>query len=365
MRILILESYASATFGGAEKSMSAFSKYLEDSGHEVFLVCEKLGDYDVKKSNILVLNLQPPQVQGVFSYLKSIIAVNRFIKENKIDLLLTHTIHAFPLIRLVKQLTGIKTMVYFKWVHNYNSIGRLNKWGLRGIENYTAINDFVGNYWNSHLKSNTKISYVPDGVSFELLDKAIGKPERENCTQLLYFGRIIEGKGLHLLIKALALLPHTFTLKVLGSFDPKSENQVDADYHSQIQSLVKDLKLEDRIHFEGHVENVHPFILNGSLVVVPSIVNDAQPFAILESFALNCPAIGTDRGGIPAIFKNDNFWYCEPDASSISGKIQDILSMPPQELRTKTQRMATSILNRYNIENTQRQLMELCELISK
>ncbi len=164
MNILILDGNASSTFGGAEKSMSVFSEYLEKSGHEVFLVCEKYSDYAVKKGRVEVINLQPPNVQGFFPYLNCVWKLIKFIKKYKIDLLITHTIHAFPMIRIVKTLTGIRTLVYFKWVYNKASIGSLNKWGLRGIKNYVAINEIVGNYWATNLPRNTKMEYLADGI---------------------------------------------------------------------------------------------------------------------------------------------------------------------------------------------------------
>ncbi len=364
MKILIVDGNASSTFGGAEKSMSVFSEYLEKSGNEVFLVCEKFTDYAVQYERVEVINLQPPNVQGVFSYLKSVEKLVRFIKKNKVDLLITHTIHAFPMIRIVKYITGIRTMVYFKWVYNKNSIGSLNKWGLRGIKNYVANNEMVGSYWARHLPPTTKLDYVADGILLNLSDSSLVY-DKENKNQILYFGRIIEGKGLHLLIKALSMLPEKYALKVLGAFNPKSANTMEATYHSSIVRLVEELQLKERVFFEGHVKNVNEFIKNASLVVVPSIVDDAQPFSILESFALKCPAIGTNRGGIPTIFENDTFWYCEPNANAIFKKIEEVLNTDSDVLKNKTETVFNSILRRYNSENTQKLLLDFCETAVK
>ncbi len=364
MRILIVDGNASSTFGGAEKSMSVFSEYLEKTGNEVFLVCEKFTDYAVQNERVEVINLQPPNVQGVFSYLKSVQKLVRFIKKSKIDLLITHTIHAFPMIRIVKSITGIRTMVYFKWVHNQNSIGSLNKWGLRSIKNYVANNEMVGNYWARHLTPYTKIDYITDGILLNLSDSSLVH-DKENQNEILYFGRIIESKGLHLLIKALSMLPEKYTLKVLGVFNPKSANTKEATYHSSIVRLVEELQLKERIFFEGHVKNVNEFIKNASLVVVPSIVDDAQPFSILESFALKCPAIGTNRGGIPTIFENDTFWYCEPNENAIFKKIEEVLNTNSDVLKSKTETMFNSIIRKYNVENTQKLLLDFCETAVK
>lgn len=363
MRVLILETYASATYGGAEKSMSAFSEYLENAGHEVFVVCEKLMDYAVEKERVLILDTQPPGVQGHWSYLRSLLKVRNFVKKHRIELLLTHTIHAFPFIRLLKNMTEIRTILYFKWVYNEEDLGYLNSWGIKGMDHYVAINTVVGKYWETHLTPDQKITYIPDGISFEHSKQHCTKQKSENISKLLYFGRIIEGKGLHLLLEALALLPQTFTLRVLGDFDPGLANQKISYYQYEIQELVLSLGLQNKVHFEGHVKNVQPFISESDLVVVPSIVEDAQPFSILESFALNRPAIGTNRGGIPKIFQGDSFWYCEPHPEAIFKKIQEFADMDPQQLSARTKKMGNSIEERYNITNTQSQLLENCWLL--
>ncbi len=166
---------------------------------------------------------------------------------------------------------------------------------------------------------------------------------------------------MHLLIKAFAKLPQNYTLTVLGTFNPQASNTDEVNYHSSIMKLVEELQLKDRVFFKGHVKNVDKFIKNASLVVVPSIVDDAQPFSILESFALKCPAIGTNRGGIPIIFENDTFWYCEPNEDAILKKIEEVLNTDSDILKRKTEIMFNSIIKRYNSENTQKLLLAFCE----
>src|SRR5690606_13510211 len=139
---------------------------------------------------------------------------------------------------------------YFKWIYNKNSIGRLNKWGLRGIKNYMAINEVVGNYWARNLPLNTKMDYLADGISLNHSDNSL-ECSKVNKNQILYFGRIIESKGLHLLIKAFSRLPEKYTLTVLGTFNPQSSNTEKADYHSTIMKLVEELQLKNRIFFKG------------------------------------------------------------------------------------------------------------------
>lgn len=360
MRVLVIEGIASATYGGAEKSMSSFCDYLKHQNDDVFLVCEKYDtSYAVSQEHALVLNLQPFQKQGVISYLKTINIISKYVKENKIDIVITHCIHNMLLLRLVKFRTRIRLLIYFKWVYNQYSIGFINSWGLKGYDRYVAINEFVGNYWNSMLNNESSFELIPDGVDFPKTP-FFNKPIRKTFN-VLYFGRIFKGKGLHILIEALAKLNSNYLLTVLGDFNPNDKNNKEFEYHNDIQNLTQNLNLEDRVTFVGHVDNVVTYINEASLVVVPSIIDDAQPFSVLEAFANGCPAIGTNRGGIPYLYENDEFWFCEPNSVDLAKKIESVLSMESSELIEKTLKRYKDLQLRYNKSITQKKLRGTCK----
>jgi glycosyltransferase involved in cell wall biosynthesis len=360
MRVLVIEGIASPTFGGAEKSMSSFCDYLKHQNDDVFLVCEKYDtSYAVTQEHTLVLNLQPFQKQGIISYLKTINIISKYVRDNKIDLVITHCIHNTPLLRLVKFRTRVKLLIYFKWVYNQSSIGRLNSWGLRGYDRYVAINEFVGKYWKSKLKNESSFELIPDGVDFPK-EPFFNKPIRKTFN-VLYFGRIFKGKGLHLLIEALAKLNASYQLTILGDFNPNDVNNIEFEYHNEIQNLIQKFNLEDRVIFVGLVDNVVAYINEASLVVVPSVIDDAQPFSVLEAFANGCPAIGTNRGGIPYLYENDEFWFCEPTSVDLAEKIESVLSIKSFELMEKTKIRYKDLQLRYNKSITEKTLGETCK----
>lgn len=361
MKILIIEGIASSSHGGAEKSMSKFSEFLKEIDHTVFLVCEDYNDYGVSIENTKQLNLQPFSQQGLLSYVKTIIAIIKFIKKNRIELILTHCIHVFLLVRLVKVFTNVKSLVYFKWVYNKSNIGLLNRWGINSFDQYVAINEFVGNYWKPQISKAFNFKYIADGIKFptSIQEKNIN----ESKIELLYFGRIFNGKGLHILLEALSKLPEIYSLKVLGNFRPNDSTNDQVEYHNFIDKLIIKLNLKHRVSMVGHVSNVKDFIINASLVVVPSIIDDAQPFSILEALSYKCPAIGTNKGGIPYIYNINDFWYCEADSEEIAKKIDSIFSMPIDSLTKQTEELYNSVYKRYNESETQVELMRICEKI--
>lgn len=352
MNIAIIESEASINAGGAEKSMAALSDFIIKSKLNVFLICEKKGLYSfegLKCQDNLIINMQPFRTQGICGYLKAIYSMVVFIKRNKINLLITHTIHSFPLIRIVKFFTSCRTIIYFKWVYNGNDIGHFNRWGLNGMTVLVAINKYVANYWRSFIYTGLKFELIPDGVQIphEAKESIILKRNR-----VLYVGRIYEGKGLHLLINSLRFVDPHVLLDVVGYYDFINDHP-NLKYHQFIHQLVVDYELDSRITFHGQLADIELLYNSVDLVVVPSILPDAQPLVILEAMARKTLVIGADVGGIPEIFTEDlanlifpaNIW-------ALAVKMQTMLAMNDTEISVIKGKLFDRFLESYEITQT-------------
>ena len=105
---------------------------------------------------------------------------------------------------------------------------------------------------------------------------------------LLFSGQIIKGKGLDLLIEALAQVSRAFILKVAGQGN-------DIDF---VKQRVNTLKLTHKVEFLGWVSDVKPYYQECDVVVVPS--RWQEPFGLIgpEAFSWGKPVIGFNTGGI-------------------------------------------------------------------
>jgi glycosyltransferase involved in cell wall biosynthesis len=72
--------------------------------------------------------------------------------------------------------------------------------------------------------------------------------EREPATHLLAVHRISRSKRLELILKALAILPPEYRLTHYGR---PQDPRIDPAYAEEIETLVRDLKLSDRVKFMG------------------------------------------------------------------------------------------------------------------
>jgi glycosyltransferase involved in cell wall biosynthesis len=108
--------------------------------------------------------------------------------------------------------------------------------------------------------------------------------------RLLYAGRIEPRKGIQTAVRALALLPPTSTLDVVGPVEP--------GYRSRIEALAGSLGVGGRVRFDS-VERaaLRQRYLDADAVLVPS--EWAEPFGLvpLEAMACGRPVVATGTGG--------------------------------------------------------------------
>jgi glycosyltransferase involved in cell wall biosynthesis len=134
----------------------------------------------------------------------------------------------------------------------------------------------------------------PAFISSELFSHQPKEPTKSNC--LLYLGRVVPKKGLHILIRALSLIDDA-ELVIAGPCEKL--------YSDKLQRLVSKLRLENRVKFKGIIsleEKVH-LINNCSILVCPTFA-DYHPIVLLEAQALGVPVIATEVGAIPEIVAN-------------------------------------------------------------
>lgn len=141
-----------------------------------------------------------------------------------------------------------------------------------------------------------------------------GRPKN----QLLYIGKLIEIKGVHVLIDAMSSaivqIPQ-LKLKIIG----------DGPQRKWLEKKAERMGLLNKnITFKGQVPHhlLPDQLRHADAVVVPSIVTkhnetEGMPVVILESLAAGCPVLASDVGGLKEIIKyNENgllFPHSNPD----------------------------------------------------
>lgn len=110
--------------------------------------------------------------------------------------------------------------------------------------------------------------------------------------RLLYAGRVEERKGVHVAIEALADLPDSMTLDIVGSWD-------DEAYVERLQERARSLGAADRVTWHGQMsrEALADAYRAADVFVFPVVWEEPFGMVPLEAMASGTPVVGTGTGG--------------------------------------------------------------------
>lgn len=160
-----------------------------------------------------------------------------------------------------------------------------------------------------------KIYIFPPVVPSEVNSDASFSKENK----IFFVGKTVRGKGLDLLIKALTLINTPFKLIVLG----------DGSQLSYCKQLVKEMKIEESVDFEGFVpfEKIPDYLKDGSVGVVPSVWPEPFGMTGIEFMHSGLPVVGFNSGGIKDWLQDGVNGYLVPhmDIQGLANKIEYLL----------------------------------------
>lgn len=204
-----------------------------------------------------------------------------------------------------------------------------------------------------------KILCFPNSV-----DSNIFKPkEKKSDNTILYVGRIVHRKGLHILLKSLKYLQNPVELKIIG---PRDWNQ---DYSQKISRLIEIInqKGKHKIRYLGTVDT--PTLIEeyqkASIFVLPSFF---EPFGVvlLEAMACGTPVVSTHTGGTPEIVKTGENGILVPvnNPAKLAKSIDYLLEN--KDARIKFGKAARkTVLDNFSIEIAAEKLCTIYEKIVK
>ena len=106
---------------------------------------------------------------------------------------------------------------------------------------------------------------------------------------LLYVGQLIRGKGVQLLLKAMARMKTPRMLDVVGTGNMEAE----------LKSLAAQLGIAERVRFRGFQRNPLDWMREAKCVVVPSFWQEPYGLVAAEAVALGRPVVAFAIGGLP------------------------------------------------------------------
>lgn len=141
----------------------------------------------------------------------------------------------------------------------------------------------------------------------------------------LFLGRLSPEKGVDDLLRALPLMRNKNARVILAG--GRSES-----YAQQLDALVSELSLEDRVSFLGFArgDKLKQTIQGAIAIVLPAVWYENMPNAILEAYAYGKPVIVSNIGSLPEMVEEGVTGHlCRPhDPANLAEQLDKMLSSP-------------------------------------
>lgn len=165
----------------------------------------------------------------------------------------------------------------------------------------------------------------------------------------LYFGRLIDEKGVDRLLDA-AAIARDVQIRVVGE-GPETE---------RLQRMVAKNKLEN-VQMLGPMwdSDLSDVLGNCRFVVVPSIWHENFPYVIFQAFAAGKPVLGAERGGIPELVEEGTrgWVYDVDDIRVFSVKLQKICKLDDAEIKQMGENAKQYIVDNFGDKTIHAELM--------
>ncbi|PBB06459.1 glycosyltransferase [Salimicrobium humidisoli] len=300
----IIHIFGKMEFGGAELRTIEIMDNMQNSFENIYF-CTMSGEKGrlAKELNEKGYNVIPC---NIFS-LSFPMEFMKILKKNNIDIVHSHISIVSGYIMFLSFLAGVnKRIVHFRSskIGKTRSVKEKIKTGVLKLLILTFATDIVAvnrytmvNHFKNYKKiKKCKILYNGKGMLYSEDERKIRQFKSEYSIKndekvIIHIGRFNEAKN------------HYKVISVFNSFNkivPKSKLLLIGDNNSElgqnIQDLVKNQNLENKVLFLGRQSNIKDFLSISDVLLFPSYW-EGLPGVVLESLSAGIPVLGSNIGG--------------------------------------------------------------------
>ena len=330
---LIINSLAG---GGAEGVCVSVANSFANNGYEVDLIILNLNnevylDRLSKKVNLIVLQVNHAR----YSFLPLL----KYLIRNKPEKILVFSYELSAVLVILRLLFRIKIKIISRNINTLskkiNHLEKQNFWMKHIVKNlikysYQKIDHVINQCYEmrddlhkTFPKISNKSSVIYNPISNQFLDyinlNDIKNVKKENY--LLCVGRLEKQKAFHYAIEGFSRIANKFPnlrLKILGQ----------GSMEKKLKQKAIDLKLADRIDFEGFKKNIIPYYLHARATVLTSLY-EGFPNILVESIILGTPVVSFDCpcGPNEIVKKGINGYLVhQEDISDLENKLSSVIN---------------------------------------
>ncbi len=174
-------------------------------------------------------------------------------------------------------------------------------------------------------------------------------------------------KGLHIVIKALALVKNKYPdVKLFIPGGGKAENGrlvIPSSYTRYLLKMIKNLQLDENVEFVGNIgpDKVAEYLRNSNICVVSSAIEGASA-TLCEAMMVGTPSISSYRGGMTDLLtdKVNGFTYDFPEYPQLALRIMELFEN--NELAQTFSKRTIELANiRHDRERNPQEMVEVYE----
>lgn len=355
-KVKILRIIARLNIGGPAIHTILLSHELDRFGYETILV---KGSEGQREGNMMELaesrGVKPvviPELGREIGFRNDLLAfykLFKLIRQEKPDILHTHTAKAGTLGRIAARLAGVPVILHTFHGHVLTGyFGKLKSWLFILIEKILACistklitlsNELKEELISMGIGNKKKFEVVPLGLELKPFienKNHTGKFKEElglsdNVLLVGIVGRLVPIKGHKYFLE---------TAKIIRTQNTEHGTQIkfvivgDGELREELEGYAKKLGISNDVIFTGFRGDLPEIYADLDIVVLTSI-NEGTPLSIIEAMASGKPVVATDVGGVPSFVKDGvtGFLIESGNVKSLSGAILKLLENP--ELRQK------------------------------
>jgi len=333
-KINILQLITGLGMGGAEKVVLDLAKYINKDEFNTYVLAMSKRDELLKEFLDNNINTTLLRKSNSFrDFIDIIKYVNKFVKENNIQIIHAHMTHSIIIASIVKIFNPSLKIVYTS--HSLNIGSKLREiviWSLKNLRDIDIV--FSEDILKFFYKKNHKV--IPNGIK---IDNYNLKLEKNKRFTFIAVGRLETVKNHKYLIEIAKNLKNNydFEINIVG----------DGYLKDELKSLIFKYNLENYVKLLG-LRNDIPKLLNKSHCLVMPSLWEGLPIVILEAGASRLPVISTPVGSIPSLLNDTNAYLI--DLKDFENKMIEVLENY-DEAKLKGLNLFKNICNTYSIHN--------------
>lgn len=349
--------------GGTERVVSTLTEGLlhENPSYQIYILSLQKGDsrpfYSFNRKiifkNLNVLDDMPP----AWKLSKGVAGLRKFIKKNKIDVLVDVdtllSVYSIPAIAF----TEVKHISWEHFTFNQNLGVKYRDWGRKLAGRFSDAIVVLTEQDQQQYLTNRAIKRPVYHIYNPILlnENTIPTDDTEKKI-ILSAGRLAYQKGFDLLIDVAELV---FTKHPNWQWIIAGEGED----RSELERKIKEKKLENHVILIGNVSNIEDYYQRAAIFVLTSRF---EPFGLVlteaKSFHLPCISFDVESGPAEIILDSINGYLIEPfDVRKMAEKINYLIEHP--NIRKKQSDKAMADTDKFHVENITEKWGELFETV--